>query len=58
MSLFLINELYKNRYKVERTNAWLDGFRCISNRYEKLARNWTSFHYLAFINILLRKMYF
>ncbi len=55
---FVDEELYGNRYKIERTNAWIDSYKCLLVRYEKLALNWTSFHYLAFIIILLRKVYF
>ena len=49
-------ELYKERFCVERTNAWLDGFKALLVRYETSARNWLSLHFLAFSIILLRKM--
>lgn len=49
------NQLYKERFAVERTNAWLDGFKGLLVRYEVKARNWLSLHYLAFSVILLRK---
>lgn len=49
------NELYKGRFVVERTNAWLDGFKSLIMRYETKARNWLALHYLAFTVVLLRK---
>ncbi|WP_196888577.1 transposase, partial [Aureivirga sp. CE67] len=55
---FFDEELYKNRYKIERTNSWLDAFKAIIIRYEKLEKNWTSLHYIAFIIILFNKVYF
>ncbi|MFN3173421.1 MAG: IS5 family transposase [Phaeodactylibacter xiamenensis] len=48
-------ELYKERFAVERTNAWIDGFKSLLVRYETSARNWMSAHFLAFSIILLRK---
>lgn len=47
-------ELYKERFSVERTNAWIDAFKTLLVRFETTARNWTSFHYLAFALILIR----
>ena len=48
-------QLYKERFAVERTNAWLDGFKGLLVRYEVKAINWLSLHYLAFSIIILRK---
>ena len=48
-------ELYKERFAVERTNAWIDGFKSLLVRYETSARNWMCAHFLAFSIILLRK---
>lgn len=53
---FFDPELYKERFCVERTNAWIDGFKSLYVRYETSARNWLSSHYLAFSLILLRKV--
>ncbi len=53
---FVDPELYKKRFCVERTNAWIDGFKSLYVRYETSARNWLSSHYLAFSLILLRKV--
>jgi len=30
----LDEELYKERYSIERTNAWMDSFRSILNRFD------------------------
>lgn len=48
-------ELYKERFAVERTNAWIDGFKALLVRYETKAKNWLALHYLAFTFIILRK---
>ena len=48
------NELYKDRYVIERTNAWIDNFRQLSIRYEAKARNWLGAHYLAFTLMFLK----
>lgn len=53
---FVDPELYKERFSVERTNAWIDGFKSLYVRYETSARNWLSSHFLAFSLILLRKV--
>ena len=53
---YLLDEqLYKERFSVERTNAWLDAFKTLLTRFETTVINWVSFHYLAFALILLRK---
>ena len=48
------HELYKERFAVERTNAWIDGFKALLVRYETAACTWLSLHYLVFCIILLR----
>jgi len=40
---------------VERTNAWIDGFKSLYVRYETSARNWLSSHFLAFSLIIVEK---
>jgi len=53
---YLLDEqLYKERFVVERTNAWIDAFKILLTRYEIKAQNFLSLHYLAFSLILLRK---
>lgn len=49
-------QLYKERFVVERTNAWLDGFKNLILRYETNDKHWLGLHYLAFSIILLRKV--
>ena len=46
--------LYKERFSVERTNAWIDAFKALLVRFETKAQTWLSLHYLAFALILLR----
>lgn len=48
--------LYKDRFVVERFNAWLDAFRALKMRYERLNKNWITLHYFAFCILLLRKI--
>jgi hypothetical protein len=38
-------ELYKQRYAIERTNAWMDGFRSILNRFDIIVSSWKGFNY-------------
>ena len=49
------SELYKERFAVERTNAWIDGFKALSVRYETNAMHWLGLHHLAFSFMLLRR---
>lgn len=53
----LDDELYKERFSVERTNAWIDAFKSLLVRFETKANNWASLHYLACCLILLRKKF-
>lgn len=56
-SYFVDDELYKERFVVERTNAWLDGFKSIIIRYETKAQNWLALQYIASAVILTRIKY-
>ena len=47
--------LYNERYKIERTNAWMDNFRSLLNRFDTTTASWLGFNYLAFIVIALKK---
>ena len=49
-------ELYKERFVIERTNAWLDGFKGLLMRFEKKIQSWMTQHFMAFAVILLRKL--
>lgn len=48
--------LYKCRFVVERTNAWLDAFKAILVRFETNEIHWKALNLLAFCVILLRKL--
>lgn len=50
----LDDELYKERFSVERTNAWLDAFKALLVRFETKTQTWMGLHYLAFSLILTR----
>jgi transposase len=47
---------YQKRWKIERTNAWLQNFRRVVIRYERLTANYLAFVHLACALILLRKV--
>ena len=49
--------LYKKRYTIERTNAWLDSFRTLLNRFDTTVSSWKAFNYIAFMVILLKKIF-
>lgn len=48
-------KLYKERYAIERTNAWMDSFRSLLNRFDTTITSWIGFNYMAFIVIGLKK---
>ena len=52
----LDEEMYKERYSIERTNAWMDSFRSILNRFDITVSSWEGFNYIAFMVILLKKL--
>ncbi len=49
-------ELYDKRYVIERTNAWMDSYRSLLNRFDTTIASWLGFNYLSFMVILLKKM--
>lgn len=49
--------LYEQRYTIERTNAWMDSYRTLLNRFETTISSWKAFNYIAFIAIFLKKIY-
>jgi len=54
---YILDEiLYKERFTIERTNAWMDSFRSILNRFDFTASSREAFNYIAFIVILLKKI--
>jgi hypothetical protein len=54
---YLLDEtLYKERFTVERTNAWQDSFRSILNRFDFTASSREAFSCIAFSVILSKKI--
>src|SRR5690606_5759085 len=49
-------ERYDERYRIERTNAWIDSFRSLLNRFDTTKTSWLGFTYLAYIVIALKKI--
>jgi transposase len=47
---------YRKRWKIERTNAWLQNFRRLVVRYERLTANYLAFVHLACALIVLRRV--
>ncbi len=54
--IYFDEELYKRRYVIEQTNAWLDGFKTLLIRYEGNLKTWMQQHFMAFAILLLRKL--
>ena len=53
---FLDELLYKQRYCIERTSAWVNSYRNVLNRFDKTLSSWKAWNYIAFILILLKKI--
>lgn len=49
------NELYKKRSKCEHPFAWMDAYKALLIRYEKLDETWLSMNIMGMIHIALRK---
>lgn len=49
-------ELYEQRFAIERTNAWMDSYRSLLNRFDTTIASWLGFNYLSFMVIFLKKM--
>ena len=49
-------ELYKNRFKIEQANGWLDGYKGLIMRYEYLDVTWIEMLLLGFISKFLKKV--
>jgi len=47
--------LYKQRYVIEQTNAWLDGFKTLLVRYEVKLNTWIADHFMAFVILFLKR---
>jgi hypothetical protein len=49
-------QLYKRRFVMERTNAWIDSFKALLICFEVTIKNWMAQHWMAFPGLLLRKI--
>lgn len=49
-----VKQIYKERYKVERSFAWEDAYRKLGTRYERLMETHQGFKFLAYSMINLR----
>jgi transposase len=54
--VYFDKKLYNQRYAVERTNAWMDSYRSLLNRFDTTIESWKGFNYLAFIVIAMKKI--
>lgn len=57
MHLDFRSDVYKERFKIERTFAWQDTYRKLVTRYEKLECTHNGFKYLAYSMINLRMFF-
>ncbi|MFN4198638.1 MAG: IS5 family transposase [Flavobacterium sp.] len=48
-------ELYNQRYAIERCNAWMDSYRTLLNRFDTSIESWKGFNFLSFIVIAIKK---
>ena len=49
--------MYKERFVIERTNAWMDSFRAILCRFDTTVSSWKGWNYLAFAIVFLKKKF-
>ena len=54
--VYFDEELYKNRFKIEQANGWLDGYKVLIMRYEYLDVTWIGMLLLGFISKFLKKV--
>ena len=54
--VYFDEELYKNRFKIEQANGWLDGYKGLIMRYEYLDVTWIGMLLLGFISKFLEKV--
>ena len=54
--VYFDGELYKNRFKIEQANSWLDGYKGLIMRYEYLDVTWIGMLLLGFISKFLKKV--
>ncbi|MFK8284187.1 hypothetical protein [Capnocytophaga canis] len=49
-------KLYKNRFKIERSFAWFDGFKGLIMRHETLNTTWNAMLYLGIVMKFITKV--
>ena len=54
--VYFDEELYKNRFKIEQANDWLDGYKGLIMRYGYLDVTWIRTLLLGFISKFLKKV--
>ena len=54
--VYFDEELYKNRFKIEQANGWLDGYKGLIMRYEYLDVTWIGMLLLGFISKFIKKV--
>ena len=54
--VYFDEELYKNRFKIEQANDWLDGYKGLIMRYKYLDVTWIGMLLLGFISKFLKKV--
>ena len=53
----LFDELmYDQRYVIERTNAWMDNYRSMLNRFDTSIHSWTAWHYIFSILFWIKRI--
>ena len=52
----LDEQLYKERYSIERANAWMDSYRSVLNGVDITQTSWKGWNYITFILIFLKKI--
>ena len=50
-------EMYRERWIVERTNAWMDGIKAVLIRFDTTISSWKGWNFLAFLVIFLKKFH-
>jgi transposase len=51
---FFNKNVYKRRFVSERAFAWIDAFKTLFVRFDKLDESWLNWHYLAFAFIMIK----
>jgi transposase len=50
----LDEEMYKERFVIERTKAWMDSFRTLLVRQDTTLDSWWAWHLIAFTSWLMK----